>query len=61
MTGKELRALRLRLDLTQREMAEKLGASLSMYSLYERGITPMRKSMAILCRRLTSKEEFPLP
>lgn len=37
MTSKELRVLRLKLDLTQSEMADKLLMSRVMYGLNERG------------------------
>ncbi len=56
MNKDELRALRLRLDVTQRQMAEKLGVSLPMYSLYELGKTPMSKPVTILANKL--KEEL---
>jgi len=52
MDNKELRKLRLTLDLTQREMAAKLGVSLPMYSLYERGKTPMSKPVKKLAAKL---------
>jgi len=52
MNKKELRKLRLTLDLTQRAMAEKLGVSLPMYSLYETGKAPMSKPVALLAETL---------
>ncbi len=55
MTSEELRALRLRIDITQKEMADKLGISLPMYSLYERGKTPMSKPVAILAAKLETE------
>jgi transcriptional regulator with XRE-family HTH domain len=53
MTGKELRALRLRLDLTQSQMAEKLFMSRIMYGLNERGIKPISKRTEQLALLLT--------
>ncbi len=41
MTAKELRALRLRLDITQTQMAEKLLMSRVMYGMNERGLKPI--------------------
>lgn len=52
MTNKELRALRLKLDVTQREMAEKLGVSLPMYSLYETGKAEISKPVQKLAATL---------
>lgn len=52
MNNKELRKLRLMLDVTQRQMAEKLGISLPMYSLYERGKTIISKPVDMLATSL---------
>lgn len=52
MTHEELRKLRLTLDVTQAKMAEKLGVSLPMYSLYERGKAPMSKPVSMLAAQL---------
>ena len=54
MNSQELRKLRLMLDVTQKQMAEKLGVSLPMYSLYERGKTLMSKPVAMLAEKLSS-------
>lgn len=53
MTNKELRALRLRLDVTQAAMAEKLGVSRVMYGLYERGDTPISKPVQKLAETMS--------
>lgn len=55
MDNKELRKLRQAMDLTQRAMAEKLGVSLPMYSLYELGKTPMSRPVELLAETLSSK------
>lgn len=52
MTHTELRKLRLKLDITQRQMANKLGVSLPQYSLYERGKTPINKASAMLAEAI---------
>lgn len=59
MNNSELRKLRLTLDVTQEQMAEKLGISLPMYSLYERGKAPMSKPVAIICAGLAQKTLTP--
>lgn len=43
MDNKELRALRLKLDLTQQQMADKLLMSKVMYGLNERGSKTISK------------------
>lgn len=43
MNNKELRALRLKLDLTQQQMADKLLMSKVMYGLNERGSKTISK------------------
>lgn len=43
MDNKELRALRLKLDLTQEQMADKLLMGRVMYGYNERGIKPISK------------------
>jgi transcriptional regulator with XRE-family HTH domain len=52
MDSKQLRKLRLSLDVTQREMAEKLGVSLPMYSLYERGEAIISKPVQLLAETM---------
>lgn len=52
MTKDELRALRLKLDLTQTEMAEKLGITLSALYKLEAGKNKMSKPVAMLCQQL---------
>lgn len=54
MNNIELRKLRLTLDITQRQMAEKLGVSLPMYSLYETGKTPLSKPVELLAKTMIS-------
>lgn len=48
MNGLELRALRLRLKLTQRQMAEKLGITRSGIAQAEAGSCKISKTMALL-------------
>lgn len=57
MNSQELRKLRLTLDVTQRQMAEKLGVSLPMYSLYETGKTPLSKPVEKLAETMLSRPE----
>lgn len=57
MNNIELRKLRLSLDVTQKEMAEKLGVSLPMYSLYELGKNPISKPVELLATILASMQE----
>lgn len=52
MDSKQLRKLRLSLDLKQHEMAKKLGISLPTYSLYERGKAPMSKPVKLVAETL---------
>jgi transcriptional regulator with XRE-family HTH domain len=57
MENKELRKLRLTLDITQEQMAEKLGVSLPMYSLYERGKTVISKPVQLLAAKIHEEHE----
>lgn len=52
MDNKQLRELRLKIDVTQKQMADNLGISLPTYSLYERGKKPMSKPVAMLASKL---------
>lgn len=54
MDNKELRALRLRLGLTQKAMAEKLGITLSAVFKLESGENNMSKPVAMLCQQLVT-------
>lgn len=54
MDNKELRALRLKLDLTQQQMAERLGITLSAVYKLESGENNMSKPVAILCQQLAN-------
>ena len=55
MTGQELLALRKRLNLTQSQMAEKLGITLSAVFKLESGENNMSKPVAIICAELERK------
>ena len=55
MLNSDLRKLRLSLDVTQREMAEKLGVSRQMYGLYERGNAPISKTIELLAETIREK------
>ncbi len=57
MLSSELRKLRLSLDVTQREMAEKLGVSRQMYGLYERGNAPISKTIELLAETMRQGKE----
>lgn len=48
MTGTDLRTLRLKLGMTQKAMADKLGVSYATYSRYELGKWPLNKTVKIL-------------
>ena len=52
MTGKDLRALRFRLDLTQQEMADKLFMSRVMYGMNERGVKPLSQRTQALVQAI---------
>ncbi len=54
MDNKQLRALRLRLDLTQQQMADKLYMSKVMYGLNERGKKPISARTEALALALHS-------
>lgn len=54
MDNEELRALRLRLGLTQSQMAEKLGITLSAVFKLESGENNMSKPVAMLAEKLHS-------
>ena len=55
MTGEELKALRLRLKLTQSQMAEKLGITLSAVFKLESGENNMSKPVAMLAEKLCNE------
>lgn len=52
MNKDELRALRLRLNLTQSQMAEKLGITLSAVFKLESGENNMSKPVAMLASKM---------
>ncbi len=57
MIGKDLRAIRLSLDLTQQAMADKLLMSKVMYGLNERGAKPISErteKLALLLSKNTA-------
>lgn len=60
MNREELRGLRLRIDVTQKEMADKLGISLITYSRYERGEKTMSKPVTMLAEKLKSEIPYSL-
>lgn len=53
MNATDLKSLRLRLHLTQSQMADKLGVSYATYSRYERGLCAIRKPVVILALKLS--------
>lgn len=55
MTKDELKALRLRLGLTQSAMAEKLGVTLSAIWKLESGENNMSKPVAMLAQQLQAE------
>jgi transcriptional regulator with XRE-family HTH domain len=52
MTGQELSDLRHKLGLTQKQMGEKLGITLSAVFKLESGENNMSKPVSILCQQL---------
>jgi len=52
MAPQELRKLRLKLDLTQQQMAEKLGIVRHTYNEYERGKKPINKTVEKLAETM---------
>lgn len=56
MTHKELKLLRHKLELNQKQMAEKLGISLATYGLYERG-KQMSKTVRLLAESMSAALE----
>lgn len=52
MTKEELRKLRLKLYLTQKEMGEKLGIGRHCYNEYECGRKPMNKTVEKLAETM---------
>lgn len=56
MNAQELKALRLRLNLTREAMAEKLGITASAVYKIESGENQMRKSVAMLAEQLQATQ-----
>jgi len=54
MTGKEVRAIRQRLRLTQSELADKVGVTRNTVTRWEIGLLGIRESAARLLKRLVS-------
>lgn len=57
MTGRELRRLRLRLDLTQEQLAEKIGLRANTVSRYETDGLAIPKAVELAVRYLILKME----
>lgn len=55
MTGKEVRAIRLRLGLTQTELAEKVGVARNTVTRWELGLMGVRESAARLIQFLAKQ------
>ncbi len=58
MNKTQLRALRLKLDLTQKQMGERLGITPSAVAHLESGTNTMSKPVAILCQQLETGFEM---
>jgi transcriptional regulator with XRE-family HTH domain len=56
MTSKEVRAIRLRLGLTQAELAEKVGVARNTVTRWELGMLGVRESAARLMQLLAKAE-----
>jgi transcriptional regulator with XRE-family HTH domain len=56
MTGKEVRTLRLKLGLTQAELAEKVGVARNTVTRWEMGVLGVRESAARLMQLLANAE-----
>lgn len=52
MNGKQLKELRISLDLTQKEMAAKIGIKHRMYCYIEADIKPLSTASAMLAEQL---------
>ncbi len=60
LTGRELRRQRLRLGLTQRELAERLGMARNTITRYERGFLPIiPKYVELAIRALVTESRGP--
>ena len=55
MTGKEVKAIRLRLGLTQRELAAEVGVARNTVTRWELGLMGVRESAARLIRILAKQ------
>jgi DNA-binding transcriptional regulator YiaG len=55
MTAKEVRAIRRRLGLTQRELADKVGVARNTVTRWELGLIGIRESAARLLRLLATQ------
>jgi transcriptional regulator with XRE-family HTH domain len=58
MTGKEVKAIRLRLGLTQRELAAKVGVARNTVTRWELGLMGVRES-AVRLLRVLAKQHTP--
>lgn len=57
MTGKQIRKIRLRLGLTQTQLAERLGVSRNSVTRWELGLMGIRESAARLLRTIERDSE----
>jgi DNA-binding transcriptional regulator YiaG len=57
MTGKEVRAIRQRLRLTQSELADKVGVTRNTVTRWEIGLLGIRESAARLLKRLAAESK----
>jgi transcriptional regulator with XRE-family HTH domain len=55
MTGKQLRTIRRRLGLTQKDLAKELAVAWNTVARWERDEVPIRESVARLIRMTASK------
>ena len=55
VNGRELRKLRLRLDLTQAELATRLGLNRMSISRYENDLWPIPKHIALAMKALSAE------
>jgi transcriptional regulator with XRE-family HTH domain len=57
MTPQALKALRLELGITQKEMAENIGLELRMYQYIEKGKYELSKASAKLAEQIAKAQE----
>lgn len=57
MTGKEVRAIRRKLGLTQQELADRVGVARNSVTRWELGIIGIKESAVLLLKRLAKEDK----